>query len=132
MSSFYNLKTLNKTIVKGFFIMFYTCSLFGIANADSKLDQLININKGVGQAGVTVLIDPQSGEKITPVLPEHSKAVQQALESAANRTTKGLVEQSVPGKGVLVDLRGRFQSALTVQVASDGRKVIGHPAHTGN
>lgn len=77
-----------------------------------------------------VYIDPQTGEFITSeeaeVLPE-----ERLTPSAAYSTFhEGLEERPspVPGGGTMVDLKGRFQSPLTVTIDSSGGVKIEHKA----
>jgi hypothetical protein len=73
-------------------------------------------------------IDPETGEFITPeeaeVLPE-KKLIPPAAYSTSQ---EGLEERpsSVPGGGIMVDLKGRFQSPLTATIDSSGGIKIEH------
>jgi len=112
--------------LKSIFILIAFCLVTQLSNAQSNSDQEQNFPGSIGQSGVTVIIDPQTGEKKGSALPEQSKAIQNVLKNASNRSAAGLVEQALPGKGAMVDLRGRFQSSLTVQMNSNGQRIIGH------
>jgi hypothetical protein len=82
-----------------------------------------------GKSGsLTVYIDPQTGEFITPE--EAAVPPDERLEPPASSSTshEGLVEEPspVPGGGIMVDLKGRFQSPLTATIDNDGELKIAH------
>ena len=80
-----------------------------------------------GSAGMRAFVDPQTGELTGPPTgrpPEVAPPPQAPLSTS----DEGLAEVDVPrpGRGVMVDLRGRFRSALTATVGPDGKVRLQH------
>jgi hypothetical protein len=80
-------------------------------------------------SGMIVYIDPSTGE----VLPAPAPGTQPLQLSPAERNAlstshAGLVQvpSSVPGGGVKLDLRGRFQSPFIAVVGADGTATVRH------
>lgn len=79
-------------------------------------------------------IDPQTGEFVSP--PEHqtpaaSKSIQPSALSISAETPAETMEEApspVPGGGVMIDLKGRFQSPVSATVEANGKTTIEHPA----
>lgn len=57
--------------------------------------------------------------------PEITPDVQEALAEMINTSSEGLVQQSLSDGTVVVDLEGRFQSAMVATINPDG-KAVGH------
>jgi hypothetical protein len=79
--------------------------------------------------GMIVYIDPQTGE----ILPEPAPGAQPlrlspADQNAFSTSHVGLVQVpgSVPGGGVRLDLRGRFQNPFIAVVGEEGTAAVGH------
>src|SRR5690242_12076903 len=66
------------------------------------------------QSGVRVYVDPQTGRRTSQPTPEARRAAAaiDAQNPAFNHSSEGLVERPLPGGGFIVDLEGRFQSAV--------------------
>jgi hypothetical protein len=78
--------------------------------------------------GMRVYIDPKTGEPTTPP----PGAAVEAAPAVQQRSGEGLVEETLPGGGVKVDLQGRFKTPLVVTVGPDGRARVGHaPSSNG-
>jgi len=69
-----------------------------------------------------VYIDPETGE----FLEQPPKGAQPSVTPRVALPEPKQVESPVPGGGVAVDVRGRFQTPLQVQVGSDGKPVLRH------
>ncbi|MBR9987359.1 MAG: hypothetical protein KFF68_15755 [Desulfosarcina sp.] len=76
-------------------------------------------------------IDPETGEFISP--PEHqTPAASESIQPSAFSTSDEKMEEAsspVPGGGVMIDLKGRFQSPVTATVERNGKTTIEHPAN---
>lgn len=72
----------------------------------------------------TLAFDPSTGVLRDPTAEEQT-ALGEAFAARSPSTSDGLVqvESPVEGGGILVDLQGRFRSALTVQLDADGELV---------
>lgn len=69
------------------------------------------------QGGMTVHIDPVTGKFLSEPTPDSEPLViTPEIENAMSTSSEGLVEQVNPvkGGGVIMDLRGRFQSPLII------------------
>lgn len=69
------------------------------------------------QGGMTVHIDPVTGRFLSEPTPDSEPLViTPEIENAMSTSSEGLVEQVNPvkGGGVIMDLRGRFQSPLII------------------
>jgi len=79
------------------------------------------------QQGMKIYLDPVTGK---PSIPPTGAAVagttSPAVSSSLNTSTQGLVEQPAPGGGMMLDLKGRFQSSTKATVGKDGSIVIEH------
>ena len=73
-------------------------------------------NVAPGRAGSRIQIDPQTGRRV----PAPSGGVALPASPAFSTSHAGLVEKPAPGGGVMVDLQGRFRSAATATVGTDG------------
>ena len=74
----------------------------------------------VGTAGLVAYIDPETGRTTSTPTEAQRAAMQAALAELLNYSDEGLVEVVMPDGSVVMDLQGRFQSTLIVQVAPDG------------
>lgn len=76
-------------------------------------------------AGLKVRLDPVT-HRIVP--PPAGLAPDPAEQKMFNSSHEGLVEEpgTTAAGGFKVDLRGRFQSAVSVQVGPDGKPVVDH------
>jgi hypothetical protein len=77
---------------------------------------------------LTVYIDPETGEFITPEEAEAPPEERLTPSAAYSTSHEGLEERPspVPGGGTMVDLKGRFQSPLTATIDSNGDIKIEH------
>jgi len=86
------------------------------------------------QAGVRIYRDPQTGQRTSQPTPEQRRnaAAIDAQNPAFNHSSEGLVERPLPNGGYIVDLEGRFQSAVGVRVGKDGKREFycDEPGHT--
>ncbi len=57
--------------------------------------------------------------------PDLSTDVQEALAEMINTSSEGLVQETLADGTVVVDLEGRFQSAMVATINADG-KAVGH------
>lgn len=77
---------------------------------------------GASEAGFVVHVDPSTGT-FTASSPQPVRVdVDMVLQNALSTSSDGLVEVAnpVPGGGVMVDLRGRFQNAMVATVDESG------------
>lgn len=82
-----------------------------------------------GGDGMTVYIDPQTGAFLKEPAPGHVPLqLSPQLQDAVSTSHEGLVEtpSPVPGGGVKVDLKGRFQSPLFGTIDADGKVKLQH------
>lgn len=79
-------------------------------------------------AGRVVHIDPYSGRPTSLPTPEQAKALEALQAAAANRSTRGLVQEPGPTGGVQVNMRNRFRSPLAAVTHEDGELQIDHLA----
>ena len=72
-------------------------------------------------AGQILNLDPSG--KFSPA--QHASDVQTVLGASASQSQEGLVEEKSPvkGGGVMVNLQGRFQNAMTMNVDATGQTV---------
>lgn len=70
-------------------------------------------------AGQILNLDPSG--KFSPA--QHASDVQVLLGDAASQSQEGLVQENSPvkGGGVMVNLQGRFQNAMTMSVDANGQ-----------
>ena len=70
-------------------------------------------------AGQILNLDPSG--KFTPA--QHASDVQVLLGDAASQSQEGLVQENSPvkGGGVMVNLQGRFQNAMTMSIDANGQ-----------
>jgi hypothetical protein len=73
-----------------------------------------------GRAGQWIKVDPQTGARVAPSAPTAAMA----LVPAFSTSHQGLVEEAAPGGGVMIDLQGRFRSAATGTVGTDGKAIV--------
>jgi hypothetical protein len=55
---------------------------------------------------------------------EWSPALREALRVLVNHSAEGLVEEKLPNGAVMVDLKGRFRSAMVLTIGPDGKKQL--------
>lgn len=80
-------------------------------------------------AGMIVYIDPLTGEVLSaPASGALPLPLSPELRNALSTSHQGLVQvpSTVPGGGVKLDLRGRFQSPLIAVVAANGTASVRH------
>jgi hypothetical protein len=77
-------------------------------------------------AGMRAYADPRTGALVPAPPPGHTPQPSPAF----SRSSAGLVETRSPNGGVMVDLRGRFQSPLVATVGPDGRVRLHHGRRT--
>jgi hypothetical protein len=75
-------------------------------------------------------IDPETGEFVNPPEQETPAASESIQPSALSISAETMEEASspVPGGGVMIDLKGRFQSPVSATVEGNGETTIEHPA----
>ena len=72
-------------------------------------------------SGLTVYKDPETG-RLMPLPPEKlEELVSEEFRKSVSMSHEGLKETAAPGGGVMIDLQGRFQNAMQVQVGADGQ-----------
>ena len=76
-------------------------------------------------------IDPETGEFVNPPEQETPAASESIQPSALSISAETMEEESspVPGGGVMIDLKGRFQSPVSATVEGNGETTIEHPAN---
>ncbi|WP_456405579.1 hypothetical protein [Thiolapillus sp.] len=91
-----------------------------------------------GQSNLTgyrAFIDPESGRLTTPTK-QHALEARRFYPEEANALSTshaGLFEEEVPGKGIRLDLQGRFQSGMFATLNNAGKIMLSHsPETTGN
>jgi hypothetical protein len=82
---------------------------------------------------VRAYIDPATGELTTNPSPEQLQRTALVPRAAFSRSMVGLRPFGLQRGGRGVNLQGRFQSALRVELGADGtfRTTCGDPAHDG-
>jgi len=81
---------------------------------------------GSAASGMVVHIDPDTGMPTSVPTPEQAKAMAALQAAAANRSSKGLVQEAGPTGGKMVNLRNRFRSPVVAVVQADGTTRIDH------
>ena len=78
-------------------------------------------------------IDPETGEFVSPPKQETPASSESIQPSAFSISHETMEEESspVPGGGVMIDLKGRFQSPVSATVEGNGKTTIEHPANGG-
>jgi hypothetical protein len=76
----------------------------------------------VAAAGLVAYIDPATGGLTAAPTEEQRAAMRTALAALVNDSGEGLVEVRLPDGSVVMDLQGRFQEAVVVQVAPDATR----------
>jgi len=76
----------------------------------------------VAAAGLVAYIDPATGGLTSTPTEEQRAALRAALAALVNESDAGLYEVVLPDGTVVMDLQGRFQEAVVVQVAPDGTR----------
>ena len=85
--------------------------------------------ESAADAGMIVYIDPATGAVLSEPAPgTEPLQLSPAARNAMSTSDSGLVQvpSSVPGGGVMVDLRGRFQSPFIAVVGADGKATVRH------
>jgi hypothetical protein len=104
-------------------------SLLGIAACFAVTAQPAFAQDAAPQGGMTVHIDPRTGEILKAPAPGSVPLQLSPREQNALSTShEGLVQvpSTVPGGGVKLDLQGRFQSPLIATVGEDGKVRMQH------
>ena len=75
-------------------------------------------------------IDPETGEFVSPPEQETPAASESIQPSAFSISAETMEEapSPVPGGGVMIDLKGRFQSPVSASIQGNGETTIEHPA----
>jgi hypothetical protein len=84
-------------------------------------------------AGQQIVVDPKTGKFRAPSAGEVAHAatlVEQMADPAFSTSHEGLYEEPspIPGGGMMIDVQGRFQSPLMVQIEPDGTFRFTHEA----
>ena len=74
----------------------------------------------VAAAGLVAFIDPATGGLTATPTEEQRAAMRTALAALVYDSGEGLVEVRLPDGSVVMDLQGRFQEAVVIQVKPDG------------
>jgi hypothetical protein len=83
----------------------------------------------VMKEGINIYIDPQTGEFIQePRQGQEALKITPEMQNATSTSSEGLVEEisPVPGGGVMIDLKGRFQSPLIITQDPSGKQKTRH------
>ena len=91
----------------------------------------VSTKKTQNQGGQRAYIAPDTGQLTSPPTPQHTREPLQFSpkeQNAMSTSHAGLVQEEVPGKGIKVDLRGRFQSSTFATVGDSGEVSISHSA----
>lgn len=72
------------------------------------------------RSGMTVHIDPKTGEIIGDQAPERRRFPSEHLERALSRSAVGLQAMTLPDGTVYVDLQGRFGHLQTARIGQSG------------
>jgi hypothetical protein len=102
-------------------------STSGVAASQQPAEKAAEVPAGA--SGMTIYIDPQTGAILKKPAPGTVPLqLTPELQNALSTSHDGLVEvpSSVPGGGVKVDLRGRFQSPLLGTIDAHGKTKIQH------
>ena len=100
-----------------------------LGNAELPVFQpMLSPATNVGSAGITVYIDPATGQIAPPVSGKTLPPVTLSPDmlQAVSSSSVGLneVKNPLPGGGYSVDLQGRFQSTIGVTIAPDGTVIF--------
>jgi hypothetical protein len=81
----------------------------------------------VAGSSLNAYIDAETGELTsTPSAEQLELQFSPELENALNRSSVGLVEVVLPDGGVMVDLQGRFRSAVFATLSTEGALTLNH------
>jgi hypothetical protein len=103
--------------------------------AEGQNEKAANASKGT--AAMRVYIDPKTGEVVEPPAGAPAAELPKSQANALSTSVDRLEEtpSPMPGGGVLLDLKGRFQSPLVATPGADGKITIQHmpmPAEPGS
>ena len=113
------------TVSALFICLLISCTDQNISSGDMKVDVPPPLTQE--QQGLKIYLDPVTGRpSIPPTGAAVSDTTSPAVSSSLNTSTQGLVEQPAPGGGMMLDLKGRFQSSTKATVREDGSIVIEH------
>lgn len=89
------------------------------------------ISTAEAQQQTRAYIDPETGELVSPPEQETPAASRSVQPSAFSISPETMEEASspVPGGGVMIDLKGRFQNPVSATVEGNGTTTIEHPAN---
>ena len=75
-------------------------------------------------------IEPETGEFVNPPEQETPATSESIQPSALSISAETMEEESspVPGGGVMIDLKGRFQSPVSATIEGNGEPTVEHPA----
>jgi hypothetical protein len=74
----------------------------------------------VGAAGMRIFKDPETGEIGMPTADQSA-----VLETDANsEDMTGLTQVTLPDGSVMIDLQGRFQESMVMQITPSGERVV--------
>lgn len=76
--------------------------------------------ESVGQSGMLAFVDPETGELVSSPVTEEQKQFAERAGNDLNFSDEGLVQQVMPDGSVMVDLQGRYQMSMVVDVQADG------------
>lgn len=80
------------------------------------------------QAGYRAYIDPDTGQLTSPPTPQARKSLplNPNEQNAMSTSHTGLSQENIPGKGVKLNLQGRFQSSTFATIEDSGEVSISH------
>lgn len=76
------------------------------------------------QNGMSVYIDPQTGKFLSAPAPgQEILTINSEMQNATSTSSEGLIEEKspIPGGGIMMDLKGRFQSPLVITQDPSGK-----------
>jgi len=88
----------------------------------------VKIDPPQNQAGYRAYIDPDSGQLTSspPQQARKSLSLDSIEQNAMSTSDTGLSQEHIPGKGVKLDLQGRFQSSTFATIGESGEVSISH------
>ena len=96
--------------------------MVSILAADGRADEPVDAVQHAAPpaAGLTVHIDPETGEILGYRDPDPRRLLDEQLEHALSRSSEGLEAVTMPDGTVYVDLQGRFHFLQTARVDEHG------------
>jgi hypothetical protein len=73
-----------------------------------------------GAAGQKAAVDPQTG-RLRPITPEEARELVAGLTASLSQSDQGLTAVRLPNGALVLDLQGRFESAMLARIGADGK-----------